>query len=303
MAASSVTLSSMAQEAFEARKAELRGDGKAGRWYSPLAIHVLPKLGARPVTQVHQNDIRDCLEPIWHNKADVAKKALNRLGIVLRYAAAKGHDVDIQATSKAKELLGKSRFEAGHIASMAWCDVPALYKSLEELTVTHLALRLLILTGVRSLPIRALTIDQIEGDVWIIPAELMKGIKGKTQPFRVPLASEALKVLELAKPMSRNGLLFAATRGGTISDATMSRLMERRGLEARPHGFRSSLRVWISEQTDAPFEVAEAVLSHSVGSAVSRAYQRSDFLEQRRLLLEKWSSFLTDGSVLSSDSR
>lgn len=292
-----VTLEALAVEAFAARKAELKGDGKAGRWFSPLAMHVLPKLGKRPVSQIHQNDIRDCLTPIWHDKADAAKKAMNRLGIVLRYAAAKGHEVDLQATAKAKELLGKSRHETTHIASVSWQDVPRFYKSLDELSVTHLALRLLILTGVRSLPIRAMTLDQIEGDVWTIPAHLMKGAKGKTQPFRVPLSSEALRIIRQATPFAQNGLLFAAPRGGMISDATMSRLMERRGMEERPHGFRSSLRVWLSESTDAPFEIAEAMLSHTVGSSVTRAYQRSDFLEQRRVLLERWAAHVVSSTT------
>jgi integrase len=292
-----VTLEAVAVEAFAARKAELKGDGKAGRWFSPLAMHVLPKLGKRPVSQIHQNDIRDCLTPIWHDKADAAKKAMNRLGIVLRYAAAKGHEVDLQATAKAKELLGKSRHETIHIASVSWQDVPRFYKSLDELSVTHLALRLLILTGVRSLPIRAMTLDQVDGDVWTIPAHLMKGAKGKTQPFRIPLSSEALRIIRQAMPFAQNSLLFAAPRGGMISDATMSRLMERRGMEERPHGFRSSLRVWISESTDAPFEVAEAMLSHTVGSSVTRAYQRSDFLEQRRVLLERWAAHVASSNA------
>ncbi len=292
-----VTLEAVAVEAFAARKAELKGDGKAGRWFSPLAMHVLPKLGKRPVSQIHQNDIRDCLTPIWHDKADAAKKAMNRLGIVLRYAATKGHEVDLQATAKAKELLGKSRHEATHIASVSWQDVPRFYKSLDELSVTHLALRFLILTGVRSLPIRAMTLDQFESDVWTIPAHLMKGAKGKTQSFRVPLSSEALRIIRQAMPFAQNGLLFAAPRGGMISDATMSRLMERRGMEERPHGFRSSLRVWLSESTDAPFEVAEAMLSHTVGSSVTRAYQRSDFLEQRRVLLERWAAHVASSTA------
>jgi integrase len=194
--ASSTTLRVMAEEAFEARKAELKGDGKAGRWFSPLATHVLPKLGNRPVSQIHQSDIRDCLAPICHEKADAAKKAMNRLGIVLRYAVAKGHEVDLQATAKARELLGKSRSVPGNIASLPWKDVPAFYRSLDELTVTHLALRFLILTGVRSSPVRAMRFDQIDGRTWIIPAELMKGIKGKTQPFRAPLSMEAMRVVE-----------------------------------------------------------------------------------------------------------
>ena len=65
-------------------------------------------------------------------------------------AAAKSHDVVLRATAKAKELLGKSWFVSGHISSMHWLDVPEFYKSLDELTITHLALGRLILTGVRS---------------------------------------------------------------------------------------------------------------------------------------------------------
>jgi len=60
----------VALEAFEARKAELKGDGKAGRWFTPLELHVLPKIGKVPVQDIDQRDIRDTLAPIWHTKAD-----------------------------------------------------------------------------------------------------------------------------------------------------------------------------------------------------------------------------------------
>lgn len=102
-------LETVARETFEARKAELKGDGTAGRWFSPLELHVLPKLGRVPVEEIDQRDIKTTLAPIWHTKADTARKAMNRLGIVLRHAAAMGLDVNIQATDKAKALLGKSR--------------------------------------------------------------------------------------------------------------------------------------------------------------------------------------------------
>jgi len=72
----------------------------------------------------------------------------------------------------------------------------------------------------------------------------------------VPLVPEALAIIEQAKPFARDGYLFPSVKKGAISDATMSRLMERRELAARPHGSRSSLRDWIAETTDAPFDVA-----------------------------------------------
>jgi integrase len=74
----------------------------------------------------------------------------------------------------------------------------------------------------------------------------------------VPLSAEARRVIEDARPFVRDGFLFAGVKRGVISDATMSRLMERRGMAARPHGFRSSFWDWCAEATDSPHEVAEA---------------------------------------------
>ena len=61
-------LADIAHDAFESRKAELKEDGRAGRWFSPLELHVLPKLGKMPVSDIDQIDIRDTLRPIWHTK-------------------------------------------------------------------------------------------------------------------------------------------------------------------------------------------------------------------------------------------
>jgi integrase len=291
-----ISLTILTTDAFEARKAELKDDGAAGRWLSPLNIHVLPKLGKVPVTDLDQRDIRDCLAPIWHTKADTARKALNRLSIVLRHAAALGLDVDLQATEKAKALLGKSRHVPKNIPAMAWANVPDFYFRLEEPTLTHLALRLLILTGVRSKPLRHIRLDQIEGDVWTVPGESMKGRKGQTADFRVPLSTEAQRIIDLARAHARYGYLFPNNQRGVISDMTLSRHMERRGIVARPHGFRTSLRTWLAESTDAPHEVAEAMLAHVTDSGVVRAYRRTDFLEQRRVLAERWADHVTGGA-------
>lgn len=287
------TLENIAADAFESRKAQLKGDGKAGRWFTPLKLHVLPKLGKMPVEELDQQDIKNVLAPIWHTKADTARKAMNRLSIVMRHAAALGLDVDLQATEKAKALLGKTRHVPEKISAMAWQEVPAFYKTLEEPTVTHLALKLLILTGVRSSPLRFMRLEQINGDVWKIPAENMKGTKGDTKDFLVPLSQEALAVIELARQHERNGFLFPSTRKGVISDATMARLMERRKMTERPHGFRSSLRTWMAEATDAPEPVAETVLQHVAGTAVQLAYRRTGFIDQRRILMERWAQLVT----------
>jgi len=289
-------LNDIALDCFESRKAELKGDGVAGRWFSPLEVHVLPKLGKMPVADIDQIDIRDCLKPIWHEKADTARKAMNRLSLCLKHAAALGLPVDLQAVEKARALLGKPRHKAENIPALPWQDVPDFYSSLNEGTVTHLALRLLILTGVRSAPLRFLHESQIDGDVWTIPAEAMKGRKDATADFRVPLTPEALGIIEAARRLGRDGFLFPSIRKGVISDATMSRLMERREMAARPHGFRTSLRVWLAETTKAPYEVAEAMLAHSFGNKSARSYNRTDHFEQRRVLLLRWAEHVTGKS-------
>jgi len=288
-------LKDVALDAFEARKAELKGDGMAGQWFSPIAQHILPKLGQVPVADLDQKDIRDVLAPIWHTKGPTALKALNRLAICLRHAAALGHDVDLQAAEKARALLGKSRHKGGHIPAMPWKEVPAFYASLRAGTVTHLALRLLILTGARSAPLRTMRVEQLTADVWTIPGESMKGRKDTTPDFRVPLSSAALAVIDEARRLARGGYLFPSVRRGVISDMTMGQHMAREGMAYRPHGFRSSLRDWIAETTDTPFEVAEMVLGHVVGGAVERAYRRTDYLEQRQAIMEAWGQWVLCG--------
>ena len=196
---------------------------------------------------------------------------MNRLNICLKHAAALGLDVDLQATMKARALLGKSRHKPQNIPAMNWKDVPAFYSSLDDGSATQLALKLLILTGVRSNPLRHIHEDQIDGDVWTIPAEAMKGRKDETSDFRVPLSKEALKVIDEARRISRDGFLFVGARRGVISDMAITSHMEQAGMEARSHGFRSSLRDWLAEATDAPHDVAETILGHVLESSVERA--------------------------------
>lgn len=287
------TLETVATAAFEARKAELKGDGKPGRWYSPLRLHILPKLGRVPIEEIDQRDIRDTLAPIWHTKGETAKKAMDRLGIVMNYGAAMGLDVDIQATGKARALLGKSRQVKKQIPALAWQDVPEFYSTLNEGTVTQLALKLLILTATRSQSVRFAKIEDFVDNTWIIPAQHMKAGK----EFRLPISNEVQNVVRDAIPFARDGYLFPGTRKGVISDATMSSYMKRLKIEARPHGFRSSFRTWCAEVTDIPREIAEVALAHAAGGKVELSYRRTDYLERRRPLMEQWAKHVAYGKL------
>ncbi|WP_373925602.1 tyrosine-type recombinase/integrase, partial [Bartonella raoultii] len=204
-------LKDIALDAFESRKAELKNDGKTGDWFSPLKLHILPKLGCLPVSEITQTEIRNVLAPIWHIKAGTARTALIRLNLCLKHAAALGLDVDLQATEKARALLGKQRHKTQNLPAMDWRDVPAFYKTLcQKAAITQLALRLLILTGVRTNPLCHMHKDQVDGDIWTIPAENMKGRRDATTEFRVPLSSEALEILKQARLLSRNDFFFSA---------------------------------------------------------------------------------------------
>lgn len=289
------TLQSVFEECFEARKAQLKGDGKAGRWDTALRLHVLPKLGKVPIEEIDQRDIRDALAPIWHAKANSAQKAISRLNIVIKHGAAMGLDVDTQAVDKAKALLGKQRHTVTNVPSMPWPEVPSFYGTLGE-GVTDLALRFLILTGCRSAEVRGCHIDEIDFDTatWEIPAQRMKG----GSAHRVPLSTEAARVIDKALAFERGGLLFPGkVADKPLSDMAWTMFFKRREIHARPHGFRSSLRTWMAEATDAPREVAEACLAHVTAGKVEAAYRRTDFLERRRVLMERWGDYCSCGTT------
>ena len=274
---------------FEAKKAELKADGEAGRWMSPLSIHILPKIGQIAIEDLDQHVLKQALEPIWHSKADTARKALNRLSLTLKHAAALGLAVDLQATMKVRALLGKQRHVAEHIPSMPYTEAPAFYRWLcEQNFASCLPLRFLLLTVARTSEVRFARYEYIDDDVLILPPEITK----TGREHKIPLLPEAKAVIDAAKVSDEQELIFPSPTGKVLSDATMSRLMERQKLDYRPHGFRATFRTWVEEQTDTPFEVAEATLGHVVDGEVVRAYQRSDRLEKRKLLLALWNDYL-----------
>ncbi|MDR2881215.1 MAG: integrase, partial [Azoarcus sp.] len=79
-----------------------------------------------------------------------------------------------------------------------------------------------------------------------------------------------------------------------MSNMSMDMLLRRMGRDDYTvHGFRSSFRDWVGEETDFPRELAEAALAHQVGNDVERAYRRGDALERRRKLMEAWEAYIS----------
>ena len=110
---------------------------------------------------------------------------------------------------------------------------------------------------------------------------------------RVPLSRGALENLREARGLSDGiGLVFPSAHGGAIGDNTVSKLLRDLGIEAVPHGFRSSFRDWAAECSDAPREVCERALARVNSDRVEAAYRRTDLFERRRVLMEEWSGFV-----------
>lgn len=291
------TLSECIYDAYEARKASLRGEGKAGRWLSPLEMHVIPKIGSLPVTEIDQNVITEALRPLWRTKYPTADKAIGRINIALEYAVAQGHEVNLNAVKMARILLGDSGHKVEHHPAMPWQEVPAFYQALGAGSTVRRVLAFMILTGGagRTAPVRLARYEQIKGDQWTIPGELMKGMEGKTQDFRVPLNEPALELIETCKKLTGGEWIFPGPSGKPITDVMTSRFMKE--TPYTPHGFRSTFRDWMAH-IGVPFEIAETAIAHQVGSKVTRAYLRDDYFEKRRVIMHDWAKHLSgEGSA------
>jgi integrase len=112
---------------------------------------------------------------------------------------------------------------------------------------------------------------------------------------RVPLSSRAVEILKEAKATTgSDGFVFAGTKEGKpLSDMTASKLIKSLGFDVDVHGFRTSFRTWVQEQTNAPREVAEAALAHAIKDKSEAAYARSDLFEKRRELMDDWSDYIS----------
>ncbi len=107
---------------------------------------------------------------------------------------------------------------------------------------------------------------------------------------RVPLSSSALLIVQAMNAQRISKYVFPGARKGTpLSDASLSKALRTAGCENYTvHGFRSTIRDWVSEATDFQTELAEQALAHAVGSQVERAYRRGDALEKRRAMMQVW---------------
>lgn len=173
---------------------------------------------------------------------------------------------------------------------------PAKVKSAIELVrqsaawpSSKLCFEFMTLTATRPGEARGARWDEIDFDrrVWIIPSERMK----TKREHRIPLSGAATDVLRCAADLTdESGLIFTSVTGKSLTDSTISKLIRELGIDAVPHGFRSSFRDWCAD-TGQPREIADAALAHTV-RGVEVAYFRPDLFERRRDLMEIWADCL-----------
>ena len=186
--------------------------------------------------------------------------------------------------------------EVKPMPSVHWKELPHVMRVMAEAPRRMQVLFLFQLaTMLRPGESASIRKEWIDGEMLIIPASSMK----KGREHRVPLTPFVLALIEEEKRLSphpRAAFVFSGRKAGThVSAQALAKHMHGTELKGKlvAHGLRSIARSWAAD-TSVPFEVAEACLSHVVGSQVSRAYQRSDFLEARRSVMQAWSAHVAD---------
>ena len=150
------------------------------------------------------------------------------------------------------------------------------------------------MTAARSGEVRGALWSEIDlkTKVWTIPASRMKA----GREHRIPLSSSAVSLLE-KQPSTDSDIVFLATKGGKLSDMTLTGVLRRMKVNATAHGFRSTFRDWVAERTNYPNEAAEMALAHAIGNKAEAAYRRGDLYEKRLVMMEEWAMYISTNEL------
>ena len=264
------------------------------QWRASLRDYAMKRLGRKRVDQIATADVMAVLIPHWHTKNETMRRVRQRIGAVMKWAVAQGYRDDNPAGDAISAALPKTGTMRKHQRALPFADVGAALdkvKTSGAFKSTVLALEFLVLTACRSGEVRLATWEEVDFDsgTWTVPASRMKA----KRDHRVPLSARALEILHEAGELSGgSGLVFPSAHGRALSDNTISKLLRDLGIEAVPHGFRSSFRDWAAECSDAHREVCELALAHVNSDRVEAAYRRTDLFERRRVLMEEWSGLV-----------
>lgn len=262
-----------------------------------LKTNVYPALGQRPVAEIEPMELVRLAKDIEARGAsDMAKRILQIVGMVCRYAVAHGYSKRNPAAEiRPSDILKPTRKQ--NMARIDAKELPALLRSIEVYEgrqLTRLAIKLMALTFVRTSELIGARWEEFDFDArrWSIPASRMK----MKTPHIVPLSSQAIEVLELLQTISGNSeLVFPGEQDSTkpMSNMTILKALERMGYKGRMtgHGFRGLASTILHEQ-GYNHDHIELQLAHAPRNEVSAAYNHALYLEPRTTMMQDWADFL-----------
>lgn len=280
-------------------------ESHAARTLTRLEHDIFPLVGAAPVAEVAAPLLLQALRRIEARGAiETAHRALQCCGQVFRYAIATGRaqrDPSADLKGALKPVLVE------HMPAITDPKrVGELLRAIHDYrgqTVTRAALRLAPLVFVRPGELRKAEWREfdLEAAEWAIPSERIKRTKQQKAsglPHLVPLSRQAVEVLKDLYPVTGHGkYVFPSLRTGErpMSDNAVLSALRRMGFpkdEMTGHGFRAMARTLLAERLDVDEAVIEAQLAHAVKDSLGRAYNRTQFLQQRRSMLQVWADYL-----------
>ncbi|KIN73564.1 tyrosine-type recombinase/integrase [Sulfitobacter guttiformis] len=287
-----MTFETMARRVHERKFGDRVNNGKhIAQWIRTLETYAFPKIGKMSVEEIRQDDIEYILNPIWTEKAETARRVLQRISTVFDHACGSGFRTSGNPANGLSGLMRDQRDRPKNFTALGYHEVPKLWATLSKSeSIGAMALRFTILTALRSGSVRKATWDQFDEylSVWTIPETNMKG----REEFKVPLPEQARDILRaLSERRSKAvNLVFPSPMNPQkpISDATMRKLLQSHYPGVTVHGMRAAFRTWAAEIVDARDDIAETALAHLVGSSTVRAYKRTEHFYQREILMEDW---------------
>ena len=260
------------------------------QWLADLRNHC-PDIMNVQVDRLSSAHVLSVLDPLWNTNPKLARSLRQRLGLIGSWIVAQGYLQANPAGEVLDGVLPKRKPPTEHFASTPTDEAPAALAALEALdTPAALAIRFAILTATRSNETRGARWTEIDVDdaLWTVPTERTK----MRRPHRVPLSTAALAVLEEARTLpASDDLVFPSRRGQVIHHSTIALALRTAGLDTTLHGFRATFRSWALENGE-DWAASELALAHELGNAVTQAYARSDMLDQRRGLMQRWGRHL-----------
>jgi integrase len=262
-----------------------------------LEHNVFPWLGTRPIAEITAPEVLTVLRRIEARGAlEVAHRVKQIIGQVFRYAVATGR-TQRDPTGDLRGAL-PTRAERHHAALTKPADVAGLMRAIATYQgsfVTHCALRMSALTFARPGELRRAEWGEIDFDagVWRIPAERMK----MRRDHLVPLSRQAVEVLRALQPLtSSSRYLFPGARsaGRPMSENTICAALRYMGYERgqmTAHGFRTLASTLLNEMGWAA-DAIERQLAHAEHDEVRGAYNRAEYLTERRRMMQAWADYL-----------